>query len=89
MADFTTCYGRPLRHLSYKAKGDKYIWSCVIMLALASVLVVYSATGSLAYKMYKGNTEVYLFKQLSFITIGLLVIYFYIASTTPYFQGWH
>ena len=67
---------QPLRHLGSKAKGDKYIWSCVLLLALASVLVVYSATGSLAYKMYKGNTEVYLFKQLSFITIGLLAIYF-------------
>jgi cell division protein FtsW len=40
------------------------------------VLVVYSATGSLAYKMYKGKTEVYLFKQLSFIIVGLLVVYF-------------
>ncbi len=67
---------QPFRHLSSKAKGDKYIWSCVLLLALASVLVVYSATGSLAYKMYKGNTEVYLFKQLSFIVIGLLIIYF-------------
>lgn len=67
---------QPFQHLSDKAKGDKYIWSCVLLLALASVLVVYSATGSLAYKMYKGNTEIYLFKQLSFILVGLLVIYF-------------
>ena len=67
---------QPFLHLSSKAKGDKYIWSCVLLLAVASVLVVYSATGSLAYKMYKGNTEIYLFKQLSFISIGLLVIYF-------------
>jgi len=66
----------PFKHLQRKAKGDKYIWSSVLLLALASVLVVYSATGSLAYKMYKGNTEVYLFKQLSFIIVGLLVVYF-------------
>src|SRR3954467_15174651 len=66
----------PFKHLQRKAKGDKYIWSSVLLLALTSVLVVYSATGSLAYKMYKGNTEVYLFKQMSFIIIGLLVIYF-------------
>jgi cell division protein FtsW len=37
---------------------------------------VYSATGSLAYKMYRGNTEVYLFKQIAFIAIGFCVIYF-------------
>jgi cell division protein FtsW len=66
----------PFRQLQRKAKGDKYIWSSVLLLALASVLVVYSATGSLAYKMYKGNTEVYLFKQVSFIVVGLVVAYF-------------
>ncbi len=59
-----------------KTKGDKFIWGIVILLALTSVLVVYSATGSLAYKLYRGNTEVYLFKQLSFIVIGLTGIYF-------------
>ncbi len=67
---------QPFRHLSHKAKGDKYIWSCVVMLALASVLVIYSATGSLAYKMYKGNTEFYLFRQLSFTFFGMLIVYF-------------
>lgn len=59
-----------------KTKGDKYIWGIVIFLALTSLLVVYSATGSLAYKMYKGNTEVYLFKQFAFISLGIIVIYF-------------
>jgi len=66
----------PFRGLGHRTRGDKYIWGIVVMLAITSLLVVYSATGSLAYKMYKGNTEVYLFKQLSFIAIGLLVIYF-------------
>ncbi len=64
------------QQLLRNTRGDKYIWGIVILLALTSLLVVYSATGSLAYKMYKGNTEVYLFKQLSFIVIGFLVIYF-------------
>ena len=59
-----------------RTRGDRYIWGIVVLLALISLLVVYSATGSLAYKMYKGNNEVYLFRQLSFIVIGLLVIYF-------------
>ena len=57
-------------------KGDRVIWGLVILLVLMSLLVVYSATGSLAYRMYKGNTEVYLFKQIAFITVGLLIIYF-------------
>ncbi|HEY0356827.1 MAG TPA: FtsW/RodA/SpoVE family cell cycle protein [Flavisolibacter sp.] len=57
-------------------RGDKVIWALVLLLVLVSLLAVYSATGSLAYKIYKGNTEVYLFKQIAFIAIGFCVIYF-------------
>ena len=62
--------------LLQRTKGDKVIWALVVLLTLMSLLAVYSATGSLAYKYYKGNTEVYLFKQVAFILGGLLVIYF-------------
>jgi cell division protein FtsW len=68
--------GRMGQALLKRTKGDKFIWGIVILLALTSLLVVYSATGSLAYKMYKGNTEVYLFKQFAFIVIGVLLVYF-------------
>ncbi len=64
------------RHLLSNTKGDKVIWALVVLLALVSLLAVYSATGSLAYKNYKGNTEVYLFKQVAFIIAGILVVYF-------------
>jgi cell division protein FtsW len=63
-------------HLAHRTKGDKVIWALVVLLALASMLVVYSATGSLAYKNYKGNTEIYLFKQVAFIVLGIGIIYF-------------
>lgn len=62
--------------LLHKTRGDKVIWAVVLLLVLVSLLVVYSATGSLAYKKFKGNTEVYLFKQIAFIGIGFLIIYF-------------
>jgi cell division protein FtsW len=62
-------------HLDQRTRGDKYIWGLVIVLSLISILVVYSATGSLAYKMYRGNTSVYLFKQVIFTLIGLVVIF--------------
>lgn len=65
-----------MNQLLNKTRGDKVIWALVILLALTSLLVVYSATGSLAYKMYKGNTEVYLFKQFAFIMGGLAIIFF-------------
>jgi cell division protein FtsW len=67
---------KPFKNLSSKTKGDRYIWGTWILLALSSLLVVYSATGSLAYKMNHGNTEVYLFKQIVFITLGGLIVYF-------------
>ncbi len=63
-------------NLLKKTRGDKVIWALVGLLVLVSLLVVYSATGSLAYKMYKGNTEIYLFKQIAFIGVGFCVIYF-------------
>src|SRR5690349_1686674 len=66
----------PFKSLGYTTKGDKVIWATVLLLVLVSLLVVYSATGSLAYKMYKGNTEVYLFKQIAFIAVGFAFIYF-------------
>jgi cell division protein FtsW len=59
-----------------KTKGDKVIWAAVILLALVSMLVVYSSTGLLAYRYNKGNTEIYLFKQVVFITLGIMIIYF-------------
>ena len=65
-----------LKNIGYRTKGDKVIWALIILLVLFSLLVVYSATGSLAYKLYRGNTEIYLFKQFAFIVMGLTVIYF-------------
>jgi cell division protein FtsW len=62
--------------LLQQTRGDKVIWALVLLLGLVSLLIVYSATGSLAYKMYKGNTEIYLFKQIAFIAIGFVIIYF-------------
>ena len=58
-----------------KTRGDKVIWAIVIILTLASLLLVYSSTGSLAYRLSKSN-ESYLFKQFAFIMLGLLIIYF-------------
>ncbi|MBM3922690.1 MAG: cell division protein FtsW [Sphingomonadales bacterium] len=63
-------------NLLKKTRGDKVIWALVVVLTLVSLLAVYSATGTLAYKNYKGNTEIYLFKQVGLILGGLLVIYF-------------
>src|SRR6201995_5140866 len=76
MSNTTTIEKTPFASLRSRTKGDKVIWTAVFLLAIVSLLVVYSSTGLLAYKMYKGNTEVYLFKQFAFIVVGLAIIYF-------------
>jgi cell division protein FtsW len=76
MSDPTTIDRMPFEGLRSRTRGDKVIWTTVVLLAVVSLLAVYSSTGLLAYKMYKGNTEVYLFKQFAFILVGILVIYF-------------
>ena len=58
-----------------KTRGDKVIWAVVMLLTLVSLLVVYSSTGTLAYKLSR-STESYLFKQFAFISIGIMIIYF-------------
>jgi cell division protein FtsW len=62
-------------NLVQKTRGDKVIWAIVIVLTMASLLLVYSSTGSLAYRMSR-STESYLFKQFAFILVGLVIIYF-------------
>ncbi len=57
-------------------KGDKIIWMVVLILLVISLLSVYSSTGSLAYQHRSGNTFFYLFRQLKFILLGLVIIFF-------------
>jgi hypothetical protein len=52
-------------------KGDPVLWGIVISFSILSILVVYSATGTLAYKKMAGNTEYFLFKHTGLILIGL------------------
>lgn len=75
MSEFATIEKNPFKGLGQKTKGDKVIWAAVVVLALVSLLVVYSSTGSLAYRLSKSN-ESYLFKQIVFIGIGIIIIYF-------------
>ena len=56
-------------------KGDRVVWSVAIVLALVSILSVYSGSSSLAYKYQDGNTFYYLFKHviIMFIGFGLML----------------
>jgi len=55
-------------------KGDRVIWIILMLLSLLSLLIVYSATGALAYRVHGGNTIYYLVRQIVFIGMGLGVI---------------
>lgn len=57
-------------------KGDRVIWAVVLLLAIFSVLVVYSSIVTLAYKYQGGNTEFYLFKHSIILFIGFTLMYF-------------
>lgn len=56
-------------------QGDPVIWMVVVCLSVISILVVYSATGSLAYKHQGGNTEYYLFRHTIMVVLGLVVMW--------------
>jgi cell division protein FtsW len=63
-------------------KGDPIIWAIVILLSMFSILVVYSATGTLAYKSAGGNTELYLFRHSFLVFLSLFVMW--LAHKMPY-----
>jgi cell division protein FtsW len=56
-------------------KGDRAIWAILAVLALFSILIVYSSTGTLAYRKMGGNTESILIKHLVIVTGGLFLAY--------------
>lgn len=63
-----------MKQLLKQAKGDQVIWAVVIILSFVSLLAVYSATGSLAYK-HDTNANYYLVKQIIILGLGLVFIY--------------
>lgn len=61
-----------------KLHGDLIIWLVILLLALISIVAVYSSSSALAYR-YDTTTSAYLWKQFVFVLIGftgLIVCYF-------------
>jgi len=56
-------------------RGDRVIWAIIAVLAMFSILVVYSSTGSLAYRLKGGNTEFFLMKHAVILGFGLVLTY--------------
>jgi cell division protein FtsW len=55
--------------------GDPIIWAVVISLSLLSILAVYSASGTLAYR-YMESTEHYLMKHMALVILGMVGMYY-------------
>ncbi|MEQ9164855.1 MAG: FtsW/RodA/SpoVE family cell cycle protein, partial [Fulvivirga sp.] len=55
-------------------KGDPVIWAVIFALSLISILVVYSATGTLAFKRMV-NPESYLIKHTLLVGLGVLAMW--------------
>lgn len=56
-------------------KGDPIIWGVAFLLSILSILVVYSATSSLAYRHMQGDTEYYLIKHVSLMLLSLTAMW--------------
>lgn len=67
-------------------KGDRAIWIIVLLLAVASLLLVYSSIVTLAYKHYEGNTFRYLVRHGFFLLTGFIIIYFTHRIKYTYFS---
>lgn len=69
-----------------KLEGDKSIWIVVFFLMLISVLVVYSATGGLAYTKFQGDTMHLITKHFKSLLAGMVAMYFVHKIPSKYFS---
>ena len=57
-------------------KGDKIIWGIVFLMAILSVIIVYSAVSNLAWRGVEGGNIIYLIvKHAIFLILGLIIMY--------------
>lgn len=55
-------------------KGDKIIWAVFFLLALSSIVLVYSASSYIAVTQHGGDNWYFLLKQIAFVIIGYVVM---------------
>ena len=70
-----------------KTKGDRWIWLIIILLSIISILAVYSATGTLAYKQGKAVEKILLTKHIIFVVMGIAMIYISHLLAYKYYAG--
>lgn len=62
-------------NLKQYIKGDRVVWLIIALLAIISLLTVYSASSNLAYLNGVGDTNKWLFKHFAHLSLGLVLMY--------------
>jgi cell division protein FtsW len=71
-----------LKYLS----GDKVIWMVLIVLSLFSIVIAYSSSSNMAYRLTDGDATPYLFKHALFIVAGIFIVYYVHKINFKYFS---
>jgi cell division protein FtsW len=75
-----------MNQLISNVRGDRWIWLVVILLSLISMLAVYSAIGTLAYKRGVGAESI-LMKHLAMVIGGIVLMYISHKLDYRYYSG--
>ena len=55
-------------------KGDKVLWSVILLISFFSIFPVYSASSNLEYIVNSGTTTSHLIKHTFFVVLGLVIM---------------
>lgn len=55
-------------------KGDKVLWTVIILISMFSIFPVYSASSNLEYVVNTGTTTSHVIKHMGFVVVGLLIM---------------
>ena len=75
-----------LNPIIYRLRGDKVIWTVVLLLSLTSLAAVYSSSCSLALREGKTTFDI-LLRQLSSIVLGLTALYICYKIPLKYYRS--
>lgn len=58
-----------------RLKGDKMLWILVFLIGMVSILAVYSASSSMAFRIRGGDVEYFVIKHAILLVIGFLIMF--------------
>lgn len=67
-------------------KGDKTIWTVVILLTLASTVIALSASSNMAYRLTEGDATPFWFKHVATLVLGFVIMIYLQHFKFKYFS---